>query len=124
MNDCILIHDLAGFVVLIECLPEEVDVVSQGLVRALSEHEVVQEGERAREGTAVQAFTQDVPCCSGAVGACRGNTLQGLVSALVVGGGMKQEGVCVVLRLLIQPCTLLTDSMMRDKVRCLDGEKV
>jgi hypothetical protein len=47
------IYEMAGFTILIECLHEEVDVDNQGLVRALSEHEVVQEGERAREGLAV-----------------------------------------------------------------------
>jgi hypothetical protein len=105
VDGCIPIYELAGFIVLIECLPKEVDVVSQGVVMALSEHDFVQEGERAREGHAVQSFTQDVPGCGCAVGTCRRNALQSLVSALVVVGSMKEEGVCVVLRLLIQPST-------------------
>jgi hypothetical protein len=37
-----LIYELACFIVLIKCLLEEVDIVSQLLARALSEHEVVQ----------------------------------------------------------------------------------
>jgi hypothetical protein len=46
-------YEMGCFIVLIECLHEEVDVASHGLVRALSEHDVVEEGERAREGPAV-----------------------------------------------------------------------
>jgi hypothetical protein len=47
-----------------------VDVVRQGLSSALLEHEFVQLRERASEGHAIQSFTQDVPGCSGAIGAC------------------------------------------------------
>jgi hypothetical protein len=105
VDGCRPIYELTCFVVLIECLPEEVDVVSQGLVKALSEHEIVQKGERAREGHTVRPFTHDVPGCSGAVRTCGRNALQGLVSALVGAGCMNQEGVCVVLRLLMQSST-------------------
>jgi hypothetical protein len=94
------------------------------LVRALSEHEVVQKGERAREGYAFQPFTQDVQGCSGAVGTRKRNALQGLVNALVAAGGMNHEGVCVVMRMLIQPSTGLADGHLRDKMRSLDGEEV
>jgi hypothetical protein len=83
VDGCRPIYELTSFVVLIECLPEEVDVF-----RALSEHEVVQESERAREGFVVQPFTHDVLGCSGAVGTCRTNALQGVVNALVGAGGM------------------------------------
>jgi hypothetical protein len=51
------INQLACFIIFVECLPEEADIVSQGLTRAVSEHEVVQQGEREREGHAVQSFT-------------------------------------------------------------------
>jgi hypothetical protein len=47
------INLLTCFMIVIERLPHEVDVVSQGLTRALLEHEVVQQGEGASEGLAV-----------------------------------------------------------------------
>jgi hypothetical protein len=65
------INQLAGLIVVIERLPHEVDVVSKGLTRALPEHEVVQQRERASEGHAVRSFTPDIPGYSSAVGTCR-----------------------------------------------------
>jgi hypothetical protein len=47
------INHLTGLVVVIERLPHEVDIVIEGLSRALSEHEVVQQGQRASNGPAV-----------------------------------------------------------------------
>jgi hypothetical protein len=41
MDGCIPINELADFIVLFEHPLEEMDVVNQGLVMALSEHEVV-----------------------------------------------------------------------------------
>jgi hypothetical protein len=63
------INLLTCFVVVIKCLPHEVDVLGEGMAMALPEHEVVQQGEGAGEGPAIQPVTHDVPCCCGAVGA-------------------------------------------------------
>jgi hypothetical protein len=50
VDGCIPINRFAGFVVVVERLPREVDVVGQGLTRALLEHEVVQrEREQAKD---------------------------------------------------------------------------
>jgi hypothetical protein len=62
------INHLTCLIVVIERLPHEVDTVTEGLTMALSEHEVVQQGQRASEGPAVQAFTHDIQRGSGAVG--------------------------------------------------------
>jgi hypothetical protein len=50
------INQLTCFIIVIECLPHEVYVVGEGLARALPEHEVVQQGERAGEGPAIQPY--------------------------------------------------------------------
>jgi hypothetical protein len=47
------INQLTCLVVVIERLPHEVDIVSEGLIKAPPEHEVVQQGESASEGPAV-----------------------------------------------------------------------
>jgi hypothetical protein len=47
------IIQMTWIVVFIERLSHEVDIVTEGLTRALPEHEVVQQGERASEGPAV-----------------------------------------------------------------------
>jgi hypothetical protein len=56
------INKLTSFIVVIECMSHEMDVVSQGLTKALPEHEVVRVKESASEGLAAQSFTHDVPC--------------------------------------------------------------
>jgi hypothetical protein len=47
------INQLTCLVVVIERLSREVDIVSEGITRALHENEVVQQGERASEGPGV-----------------------------------------------------------------------
>jgi hypothetical protein len=47
------INHLAILVVVFECLSHEVDIGSEGLTKALLEHEVVQQGEKVSEGPAV-----------------------------------------------------------------------
>jgi hypothetical protein len=64
------INKLIDLIIIIERLPHEVDVVSEGLTTALPKHAVVQQGERSGKGPAVQSFTQNIPCCSCAVGMC------------------------------------------------------
>jgi hypothetical protein len=47
------INHMTCFIVVIERLPHEADIVTEGLTKALSEHEVVQHGQRASKGPAV-----------------------------------------------------------------------
>jgi hypothetical protein len=46
-------NHLTCLIVVIERLPHEVDIVTEGLTMALYEHEVVQQGQRASKGPAV-----------------------------------------------------------------------
>jgi hypothetical protein len=47
------VNHLICLIVVIERVPHEVDIVTEGLTRALSEHEVVQQGQRASKGPVV-----------------------------------------------------------------------
>jgi hypothetical protein len=55
------INHLTCLVVVVERLPHVVDIVTEGLSRALSDHQVVQERQGASKGPTVETFTQDVP---------------------------------------------------------------
>ena len=70
---------------------------------ALSDHQVVQEGQGASKRPVVEAFTQDVPRGSGTVRAGWRNAFHRLVSALIRAGCMEEQHVGVVLRLFVQP---------------------
>jgi hypothetical protein len=70
--------------VVVERLPHVVDIVTEGLSMALSDHQVVQWRQGASKGPTVETFTQDVPR-----GCCSGDALHRLVSALTRAGCMK-----------------------------------
>jgi hypothetical protein len=78
------INHLTGFVLAVKCLPHEMDVLGEGLTKALPEHEVVQQREGAGEGPAIQPLTKDLPRGCGAVGASTRDALDRLVSAIVL----------------------------------------
>jgi hypothetical protein len=85
------INHLACLVVVIKGLAHGVDIVTEGLAKALSHHHVLQEGQGASKRPAVEAFTQDVPRGSGAIKAGRRNAFHRLVSALIRTGCMEEQ---------------------------------
>jgi hypothetical protein len=80
-----------------------VDVFRKRLARALAKHEVVKHRKGACERATIHTFAQDIPSKSGAVRASSGDALDSLVSALVLIGGMQQQGVRVRLCSFIEP---------------------
>jgi hypothetical protein len=96
------------------------DIFGEGPSGALPEHEVVQHSQRVSKGPGVEAFIQDVPRGSGAVGTGRRDTVHCMVSALICASCMKEQCVGVVLRMLIQPDARFADTQLGDEVRCLE----
>jgi hypothetical protein len=68
VDGCGAINHLTSLIVVIERLPHEVDIVTEGQSMALFEHEVVQQGHGAVKGPGVEPFTRNIPRGSGAVG--------------------------------------------------------
>jgi hypothetical protein len=94
------------------------------LARALSNHQVIQEGKGASKRPTVEAFTQDVPHGSGAVRAGLRNAFHCLVNALIRDGYMEEQHVGVVLRLFVQPDAGVADGKLRNEICGLDGEEI
>jgi hypothetical protein len=76
---------------------------------ALSDHSVIQEGQGASKRPTIEAFTQNVPCGSGAVRAGWRNAFPRRVSALIRVGCMDEQHVGVVLRMFVKPDVLGED---------------
>jgi hypothetical protein len=51
------VNHLACLVVVIKCMAHGVDIVTEGLAGALSDHHVIQEGQRASKIPTFEAFT-------------------------------------------------------------------
>jgi hypothetical protein len=96
------IYHLACLVIVVKGLTHEVDVFRKRLPRVLTKHEVVKQRKGACERATIQTLTHDIPSGSGQVRASSGDTLDNVVSAVVLAGGVQQHGVRVRMCIFIE----------------------